>query len=206
MLHITIIISHFIQYYRPLVRLDFGSTVTTTLHIAVNVQAACLSKGQQAAPYTIQKVLDVQDGGDGTFASDSDRDIEISSSRSAPETSYSMDSGPSRPSMSHSPFAPAAPTASTSGTKQSQWSAFLRQLLLQLQSWVRSSDSTAFLCMSCCCSFNLWREAVKIPRQQHAVTVLVTCMASYPSQICITSHHLLRADVITQRCDACGVQ
>ncbi|KAL0043722.1 hypothetical protein WJX82_000124 [Trebouxia sp. C0006] len=55
------------------------------------------------------------DGADGTFASDSDRDVEISSSRSAPETSYSMESGPSRPSMSHSPFAPAAPAASTSG-------------------------------------------------------------------------------------------
>ena len=58
----------------------------------------------------------MQDGADGTFASDSDRDVEIISSRSAPETSYSMDSGPS---MSHSPFAPAAPAASTSGTKQS---------------------------------------------------------------------------------------
>ncbi len=61
----------------------------------------------------------MQDGADGPFASDSDRDVEITSSRSAPETSYSMDSGPSRPIMSHSPLAPAAPAASTSGTKQS---------------------------------------------------------------------------------------
>lgn len=51
------------------------------------------------------------------FASDSDRDVEITSSRSAPETSYSMDmpSAPSRPSISHSPLASAAPAASTSG-------------------------------------------------------------------------------------------
>ena len=81
--------------------------------------ASCLF--EQSSTLTLSnQVLDVQDGADGTFASDSDRDVEISSSRSAPETSYSMESGPSRPSMSHSPFAPAAPAASTSGTNQSQ--------------------------------------------------------------------------------------
>lgn len=67
----------------------------------------------------LQTVVDttcrLQDGGDGTFASDSDRDVEITSSRSAPETSFSLGSAPSKSSTSHSPFASAAPAASSSG-------------------------------------------------------------------------------------------
>ena len=46
---------------------------------------------------------------------DSDQEAEISSAKSAPETSYSLDTATSKQSISQSPKAPAAPVASTSG-------------------------------------------------------------------------------------------
>lgn len=92
--------------------------IISTTHSYIPVASA----NQVNLPLAFEKRCHgLQDGGNepfAPFASDSDRDVEISSSRSAPETSYSMDMP--RPSTSQTPLTSAAPPASTSGKSHRQ--------------------------------------------------------------------------------------